>query len=91
MWVAGVEDFETRSGWRVRVTGDFSLAGAGVFFCPHRVSHPLPSLRAAPPERRESRRRETTLPLRLLFQETPPRRHSVETPRQVHELLRFPV
>jgi hypothetical protein len=34
MRVAGVGNFETRSGWRVRMTGNFSLAGAGVFFYP---------------------------------------------------------
>jgi hypothetical protein len=32
--VAGVGDFETRSGWRVRVAGDFNLTGVGVFFYP---------------------------------------------------------
>jgi hypothetical protein len=34
MRVAGVGNFETRSGWRVRMTGNLSLAGAGVFFYP---------------------------------------------------------
>jgi hypothetical protein len=28
------------------VAGHFTLAGAGVFMCPHRVFHPLPSLDA---------------------------------------------
>jgi hypothetical protein len=34
MRVAGVGKFETRIRWRVRVTGDFNLAGVGVFLSP---------------------------------------------------------
>jgi hypothetical protein len=42
--VAGVGEFETRSEWWVRVTGDFNLAGASVFLSPPPGFPPLPSL-----------------------------------------------